>query len=67
MVINGKDSGVFQGKNGGGKLNSSETISYAQVGCTDCKGTRTFDFFGKHLQKHKNKNRERLLPQTKCL
>ena len=40
---------VALAKDGGGKLNSSETISYAQVGCTDCKGTRTFDFFGKHL------------------
>ncbi len=62
-----RNLGFAEMKTCGAKLNSSETISYAQVCCTDCKGTRTFDFFGKHLRKHKNPNRERLLPQTKCL
>ena len=44
---------VALAKDGGGRLKCSETISYAQIGCTGCKVARTFDIFGKHLQKHK--------------
>ena len=52
---------------GGGCFNSSEYFSQAQTSCWQCNFAELCRFFRKHLWTHKNPNRERLSPQTKCL
>ena len=51
----------------GGCFNSSEYFSQTQNGYRQCNFAEPCRFSGKHLQKHKNKNRVRLSPQSKCL